>query len=313
MTCIRRTLLLLGVSSVLLGPATADAQLGDLIKRKAKEAIKGPEKEQPAATASSEDINAKMKEIYATDRNVVPITTDQLVRVEKALKFEISERDAIRKEKPPKAPEEYQACSGTAVTSAEVMKLTDDFAKANANATVDEMLKAQQKMGEQMQAILAKRCGEDPKQWEIKRDARLAEVEGRASDIAMPPGWLPPPSTGSNAPTPSSRWGSDAGDAAGDREERIEAAGVPHPFLRAYAGLKERIPPFCFTLGDDWKVQAGTSGVGVKVPHPDTGKDKSVHLYSSDEAQAMAPRCAAIMPLLRIVMGTTMYNPFQQQ
>lgn len=301
---IRRTLLLLGISTAFLGPAQADAQLGGLIKRKAQEAIKGPAKEQPAkppGTASSDDYDAKMKEIYAKAPHVVPITTDQLVRFEKALKFEISERDALRKEKPPTTPEQYQTCSANTVVSPEIMKISDDFANATANASVEETLKAQQKMYEKMQAVITKRCGEDPKQWEIRRDARLAEVEGRASDIAMPPGWLPQ-STDSTAPPPSDQWGSDAGDS----EKSIEAAGVPHPFLRAYSILKERIATFCIIYtGEDVDWQVGASGVGVRAPHPDTGRGKFLVIYSSAEAEALKPRCKSLNPGLRILFPNT--------
>lgn len=306
MTRIRLTLLLLGVSTALLGPATADAQLGDLIKRKAKEAIKGPAKEQPAATADSEDISAQMKDIYAKDPNVVPITTDQLVRLEKALKFEISERDALQKEKPAKTPEEFQTCSQNVGGSPEAMKLVEDMAKANANATVEALMKAQQKMYEDLAALVAKRCGEDPGQWATKRDARLAGIPGRASDIAKPDGWIPR-SAGAMHSAPSGRWGSDAGDS----EERIESAQVPHPFLRAYSMLKERIPPFCIA----WdlkviKLQAGTSGAGVRVPDPDTGKGKSPwYIYTSEEASAMAPFCIPLIPLLKF-LGDFVYKPW---
>lgn len=305
MTRIRRMLLLLGVSTALLGPATADAQLGDLIKRKAKEAIKGPAKEQPAATANSEDINARMNDIYAKDPNVVPITTDQLVRLEKALTFEISERDALRKEKPAKTPEEYRTCSQNVAMSPEAMKISEDFANAAASGSAEAMSKALQKMQADLAALLVKRCGEDPTQWALKLDARVAEIAGRASDIAMPDGWVPR-STGLRAPAPSGRWGSDAGDS----EERIEAAQIPHPFLVAYSNLKERIPPFCISIGgEDWKLQVGTAGAGVKVPDPDTGKGRSLYIYSSAESRAMEPYCAPLLPLFKALSGVVMYNP----
>jgi hypothetical protein len=247
-----------------------------------------------------------MKEIYATDPNVVPITLDLLVRFEKALKFEISEREAIQKSKPTKTPEEYQACSGGVVMSPEGMKLADDFAQKNANAPVDEMMKAQQKMNEQMLALLMKNCGEDPRQWANNLVARLKEAEGKASNIAMPEGWLPR-STGLRVPTLSSTWGSDAGDI----EARIDSTVVLYPFRRHYAGLKEGVAGFCVSLGEEWQVQAGTAGVRLKTPSPDTGKGKSIVAYSSAEAEAMKSRCIAIIPLLKFLEKMVFPNPFQ--
>lgn len=301
MTSIRRSLLLLGVSTALCGSATAHAQLGGLIKRKAKQAVTGQAKEQPADTV---DNDARMKEIYAKNPNIVPITTDQLVRVEKALKFEISERDALRKEKPPKTQEEYQICSGNAVLSPEIMKISQDFADKNANASVDEMMKAQQKMQEQIQAAVLKRCGEDPKEWAIRRDARLAEVEARASDIAMPEGWVPR-STGLRVPMPAVQWGSDAGDS----EEKVATIQMPHPFLIAYANLKERIAAFCLIIGsDDANVQLGRSGVGVAVPQVGQ-KGRLITIYSNDEAKALSTRCVTLGPMIQQVGSGAVYIP----
>jgi hypothetical protein len=72
-----------------------------------------------------------LKDIYA-DPDVVPITEEQLVRFEKALRFELSELEAVKAMKGPVlTPDQYQSCSANTAMSPEGGKIVDDWAQAN--------------------------------------------------------------------------------------------------------------------------------------------------------------------------------------
>jgi hypothetical protein len=131
---------------------------------------------------------------------------------------------------------------------------------------VEQLVKAQEKMRANFDALVLKRCGEDQQGFRKKREARAGGILGMASDIAMPDGWVPrrPDEDATSArPTP---WGPWAGEDP-ESDVRLAAAQVPHPFLRAYAVLKERIVPYCVVVEFyGVKVVAGKPGWGVGVP-----------------------------------------------
>jgi hypothetical protein len=282
-------LLSIALAALAPRPTTAVAQVGGLIK-KAKEAVKPPKKEEPAAAAP-------MKDIYA-DPSVVPITIDQLVRFEKALKYEVSERTAILNEKPPaKTDAEFQACSGNTAMSPQAQKIAAGWAKANENATPEQLVKSSEKMQADMVALVVKLCGEDPSTWQSKHDERLREIPGKASDIAMPDGWLPRKSGDDGPAGHSGSWGPWVGD--NNDEAWFEAAQQPHPFLRAYAVLKERLVPFCVAVDAGMiVVNAGTVGSGVGFKAPEVG-GAGIYIYTNAEARDAAPKCPSLMTWLK--------------
>jgi hypothetical protein len=290
MTRNRITLMLLSLSTALLATTTADAQVGSLIKRKVKEAVQKPKQEEPAPAA------APTKDIYA-DPDVVPITTDQLERLEKAMKYEVTERDAVRNEKPPKTPEEYGTCSQTTSMSPEAQKITNDWAaKLNPNAAADEAAKSMLKVNADILALVAKRCGEEPREWEVKRNLRLQEIPQKASDIAMPDGWVRRKAGGEGSSAHSAPSGPWIGDTPGSGES-LEAAQFPHPFQRAYAVLKERITPACVAIGNG-TIVVGSAGSGVKIPLPGP-PSAGLYIYSNAEIAALAPKCPSLTTWLK--------------
>ena len=197
----RATLLGVCVVGVMVAGATGpvEAQLGGMMRR-AKEAAekKAAEKDPRAPEPSASTSNP------FADPAVVFITQDQLGRFEKALQYEIAQRNELRKSLASvKSPAEYQACGGGAAISPEFMKMMQDWAEGGANLTGEQAIKHAEKMQTDMAALMLKRCGADPQKVDSTRLERLRQVEGDASGVAMPPGYTPP--AGSEPATPSAK------------------------------------------------------------------------------------------------------------
>jgi hypothetical protein len=249
----------------------AEAQLGGLMRR-AKEAAekKAAEKDPRAAEPAASTQNP------FADPAVVFITQDQLARFEKALQFEIDKRNELRKAAASaKDPQEYQACTTSVAMSPESMKLIQDFADANADGPPEQLIKAQMKMSADMQALVTKSCGPDPRSLESGRFERLRQIEAEASDVAMPSGYTPP-----------------AG-AQGRMEDSGQAANA-RPFARPYGMLKERVPVFCATdkkMSSPATITVGTDKMTV-VRVQGAGQQ---YVFRQDEVDALNQGCASAM------------------
>jgi len=290
----------------------AEAQLGGLMRRAKEAAEKKAAEKDPRAP----DPSASTQNPFA-DPAVVFITQDQLGRFEKALQYEIDQRNALRKSlAAATTQEEYQACNLSVGTSPEMMKMIQDMADSSANGTAEQIMKAQQKMYADMQAIVTKKCGPDPRQTESSRFDRLRQIEAEASDIAMPSGYTPPPGAqgragerhGNYAAFLTSRPASPYANVAFSyRAPRpffpsLEAGARaqmpnPHPFARAYGMLKERIPVFC---AKDRKVSAPTTiTVGTeKITVVKVQGQGQQYVYRQDEVDTLNAGCASVMALM---------------
>jgi hypothetical protein len=263
----------LGVCAAISMAAPVHAQLGGLM-RKAKEAAekKTAEKDPRAPEASSTTRNP------FADPAIVFITQDQLGRFQKGLQHEVTERNAFRKQLAAvQTREQYQACSQGAMTSADTMKLIQDFADSSANLPADQMMKRQQQMYAEMGAMVEKKCGVDPQKIESSKVERLRQIEAEASDFAMPPGYKAPPQ--------------EAG------QETTARA-----FARAYGMLKERVPVFCGKLSEKAPLTPTTITVGTEkmsvVKIPGSGQD---YVFRQDEATALTAGCGGVMALMNQV------------
>jgi len=301
------------------GSTPAEAQLGGLMRR-AREAAKEKtaEKDPRAPTSSTPNPFA--------DPAIVFITQDQLARFEKALNYEIAQREALRKTIAEtlaslKTQEEYQACSQSAAMSPEAMKISQDWADAASNAP-DQMMKLTQKMSSDMGNLVTKLCGADPRSVNSTPSLdRIRAIEAEASDVAMPPGYTPPAGSQGRLEreTPADRaaWSNDApvarraNLALSYRASRpyfpVAAAGAaaraqvpnPHPFARAYGMLKERIPVFCAKLDPKAPFTLepitinGEKVLIVKLPGAGQG-----YVYRQDEVTALTAGCANVMRLM---------------
>jgi hypothetical protein len=283
----------------------AEAQLGGLMRR-AREAVKEPTPEigkKPGAPASSPAPNP------FADPAIVFITQDQLGRFDKALRYEVAQRAALRKTLASLSTrEEYQACSQGMAISPEAMQIIQDYADANANGTAEQMMKATQKMSTDLGALVTKKCGPDPTATASTRLERVRQIEAEASDIAMPPGWTPPPGYAARAiQTPSGRRSQVALSYRATRFSPYASAGSaaraqmpnPHPFARAYAMLKERIPVFCAKLDTKAPLPTTPMAIGTEtvpvVKIPGSGQD---YVFRQDEASALTAGCAGVMAQL---------------
>ncbi len=292
----RATLLGLSLVVAMAAAATpAEAQLGGLMRR-AKEAAekraaeKDPRAAEPAATTQNP----------FADPAVVFITQDQLARFEKALQYEIDQRNALRTAAASaKSPQEYQACSTAVAMSPESMKLIQDFADSNANGPPEQLMKAQMKMSADMQAMLTRSCGPDPRSLESSRFERLREIEAEASDIAMPSGFKPVAGAQGRREERANTYGNVAFSVRAPRnhfpsfEARAQAAAA-RPFARQYGMLKERVPVFCAT---DRKMSAPTTIVvgGEKTTVVRVQGAGQQYVFRQDEVDVLNQGCPGVM------------------
>jgi hypothetical protein len=312
--------LVLAVFAAMAVAMPADAQLGGLM-RKAREAAKeattekDPTKSEPATSPGPNPF---------ADPAIVFITQDQLGRFEKALRYEVAQRNELRKSLAAlKTPQEYQACTQEAAASPEFLEIMMALGNTDPNASQDQMMKATQKMQTDMAAMVTKRCGADPSQGASQRLERVKQIELEASDIAMPPGYKAPVAflerhVPAGPAAQSNDWYGAARSpvALSYRARRplfLEAAPAagaaqmpnPHPFARAYAMLKERIPVFCAKVEAKANLQPtqitiGTEKVSV-VKIPGSGQD---YVYRQDEASALTTGCASVMGQLNSLFDT---------
>jgi hypothetical protein len=154
-----------------------------------------------------------------------------------------------------------------------MMKMIQDMADSSANATTDQMIKAQQKMYADMQAMVTKTCGVDPAKTKNESFERMRLIEAEASDVAMPPGYQPP---------------ADADSPAGGSK--------PRPFARGYGMLKERVPLFCGKLEEKAPMTPVTITIGpdrvTVVKFPGQGQE---WVFRQDEVAALTGGCGMAM------------------
>jgi len=304
----------LGVCAAISVATPVEAQLGGLM-RKGKEALKEPVKDprtsQAAPTSTSNPF---------ADPAIVFITQDQLGRFQKGLQHEVTQRNTLRKQLASlPSREQYQSCSQGVAMSPEVMKLVQDWAEASANLPVDQMMKRQQQMSEDMAAMVQKKCGLDPQKVESSRFERLRQIEAEASDIAMPPGYKAPPQARLERETVdwAAMWNDSAArtpialnvrapksplfggaPAAAARAQTVTA----RPFARAYAMLKERVPVFCGKLAEKAPLTPTTITVGTEkmsvVKIRGSGQD---YVFRQDEADALTQGCSGVMALMNAI------------
>ena len=252
----------------------AEAQLGGMMRRAKEAAEKKTAEKDPRAPEPA----ASTRNPFA-DPAIVFITQDQLARFQKALQYEMDQRNALRKSLAPKSQEEYQACSQGVATSPEMMKMIQDMADSSSNASTEQMIKAQQKMYADMQAMLTKRCGPDPKQSQGAQFERLRQIENEASDVAMPPGYKAPP-----------------GDSPGSTSNA-------RPFARAYGMLKERVPLFCGKLEEKAPMTPATITIGAdKVTVVKFAGQGQEYVFRQDEVEAMTAGCGMVMKSMHALL-----------
>jgi len=265
---------LLGVLAFVIAAVPAEAQLGGLLKKKAKEAIQAPVK-QEQAKQQSEDAAARA----LSSPDIVPITEESTGRFRKALNVEARLRGEFRAFLASlKTQEAFDACKLDVAISPEGEKARMPVLNLGDDPSPADLQKAMLKASADLEAIVGKRCGSDPGQWrDGKRADRLREIEAEASDA------LAASDLAHSASEPSA--GPITGPSAGAAEQ---AAAGAHPYLRKYGMLKERWIPFC---GAQAQSASESGGAHTQVK----GVGSGVYVYSAAEAAVMTANCAAVM------------------
>jgi len=171
----RRIVLVLGGLALLAGPA--QAQIGGLVRRAAATAVVDQGK------------NAAIS--VPPEQRITTATLDQLDR---GLSAQIAALNAAKEsQKNVKTPEQYQQCTGTAVMSPEMQKLTKSYTDGvtAANGNSEKTQAAIQKYSDDMQAMLAAKCGTDPGkvQDQARAAAKSADVKGQQASGFTPSLW----------------------------------------------------------------------------------------------------------------------------
>jgi hypothetical protein len=271
----RITCLLLGVLLVAWPSGPAEAQIGGLLKKKAKEAAQAPVKQEEAKQQADD---AAARALASPD--VVPITKESTARFRKALRVEAQLRgEFVTFLASLKTQEQYAACKSEVMMSPEGQKASMGMLALGDKATPAEMQKAMLKANADVEALTTRQCGGDPSQWtQGRRVDRLREIEGEASDAFAPPRTEPSPGG-----SPDARRSGPSAPSAD------EAQADAHPNRRQYAITKERWIPFCNASSTAQTAKANGKYATVK------GEGSGVYVYASDEAAFMASSCADVM------------------
>lgn len=142
----------------------AEAQIGGLIKKKVKEAVKG---ETPSSTSEKSAAPAGPR----FNEYVLELTPANLDKLEAGLQAEKAYRDSVEaKYAKVKTQEEYTQCSTNVMMSPEAQQLTSNADASN--------LQSAQAAGQKLMALIKKKCGEDPGTLNKSADLRKAQEHG---------------------------------------------------------------------------------------------------------------------------------------
>lgn len=164
--------ILLALSVSLTTPVSAEAQLGGLIKKKVKDAIRKPETpaktdDAPASAPATPSASTKKNDdptgFGSAIIEITPATFDDLMD---AMQTEIGMQAILKKEIARYGThEEYQACKVRVAQSPEGKKTMDRMYNPPKNVTAEEYMTIQKKVVEDMDALTMKGCPLDPSYW----------------------------------------------------------------------------------------------------------------------------------------------------
>lgn len=189
--------ILLAASVSLMAPSTTEAQLGGLIKKKVKEAIKKPEK--PAEPAPGDPASPKQVENSPSSRGGAShglptlngrwllITPETLARLQRGLDSELSmiaDFEKVLATYP--TPEQYQQCKDRAAQSPDGKKAAAPMMNLPDNVSPEKLQQIIMKMNEDMMAVMKKACPKDPNDWnDSRRRERLMQIHQKAASMAV--------------------------------------------------------------------------------------------------------------------------------
>jgi hypothetical protein len=165
------------ISVLALSAAPAHAGLGDMIKKKAAQVVKG-DKPKPAAAAAAETG-------AITSRIQPPVTPENLAKFKASMELEIAEREKAKKFLATvKTPEAYDKCKTDWMMSPDGQKVSKEYMDAVGSVkTSEDMQKVAETIGPKLEKKIEEKCGPDPgkfnESWKVQQ---AREALGRASD-----------------------------------------------------------------------------------------------------------------------------------
>lgn len=185
--------LLLAACLSLLAPQTVEAQLGGLIKKKVKEAIKPPETKEPAPQPAGTASNAaSTAEPPAHPRvpgtRALLLSKEMLARVRNGLDAEAAMlRDLDKQIAAYPSPEKIQACKIKASETPEGQRLMNPGNFLKAGMTPEQTQAAMMKMTTESDAYYKKECPWDENKWsDYNRGKAREEIRTKAAAYALP-------------------------------------------------------------------------------------------------------------------------------
>jgi len=172
----------IAASVSIMTPVSVEAQLGGLIKKKVKEAIKKPET--PAKTDDSPESSqaAPSASTKKTDdptgfgSAIIEITPSLVDDLMDAMQKEIDMQAVLKKEIARYGThDEYEACKVRVAESPEGKKTMDRMYNPPKNVTGEQYIAIQQKVVEDMDALTKKGCPLDPGYWSPSRIGQSAD------------------------------------------------------------------------------------------------------------------------------------------
>ncbi|HMA20512.1 MAG TPA: hypothetical protein VKO87_06890 [Gemmatimonadaceae bacterium] len=269
-------ILLVAASLSITAPQTVEAQLGGLIKKKVKEAIKPPEKPAPASPAPADQPPASSsKETDKLPRvkegaGALVITPEMLARVTRGLDAELALMADFQKvlAKYP-TREEYEKCKSNAMLTPEGQKIMARYMDIPQNTPPEKARDMMMKAGADAEAYQKTKCPNDPSDWtEGKRSERVEQIHLKAASMARA---RPVSSTSGNpkAGKPMLLYDVDPYEALPDTAtDTVLVIGEGGLDQNDYSAVIERIVKYCQLK----KVMDMSPGKGT-VRAPGSGKD----------------------------------------
>ena len=182
-------------------PQSADAQLGGLIKKKVKEAIKPPEKTNPApqpaapapASSPAGPPASNSRDPFANQRvpgnRALLITDEMIARIYRGLDAEaVMLKDLEKEIAAYPTPQQIQACKAKAAQTPEGQKYLNPGNFIKEGMTNDQLMAAMSRMSTESDAYFKKACPWDETKWsDYNRSEARKAIRTKAAAKALPP------------------------------------------------------------------------------------------------------------------------------
>lgn len=184
--------LMFSASLSALTPSTTNAQLGGLLKKKIKEAIKPPEKPAetpPAPSGQATSAAAPEDEAPGLPRvqgDVLEISNESLSRSMRGVDAEtamLADFEKVLAKYPTR--QQYDQCTSNAMQTPEGQKAAAPLLNIPSNATREQVEAITIKINTDVDAVQKKHCPYNPDDWtDYKRSERMKRIHAKAASMA---------------------------------------------------------------------------------------------------------------------------------